>query len=88
MPLILSKNALATPAARRVRSAGPRCRGGASSLLRLAQPVVSRSGRAASKAAAQRLPAVFDLSGWLGFADEAVLPVTRRVASEFEGKLA
>ncbi|MCW5665063.1 MAG: hypothetical protein KIT35_14635 [Piscinibacter sp.] len=43
-----------TPApVRRLRPAGPHCRGGASSLLRLAQP------------ATPRLPKAPDLSGWI-----------------------
>ncbi|CAN5882056.1 hypothetical protein BH11PSE8_BH11PSE8_22970 [soil metagenome] len=88
MPLTFTKNAVARPGVRRVRSVGPHCRGGASSLLRLAQPVVTRSGGTASKAAAKRLPSVFDLSGWLGFEEGAVLPVTRRGTSELEGQAA
>jgi hypothetical protein len=48
MPLTRSAS---TP--RRARPAGPHCRGGASSLLRLANP------------ASPRLPKVPDLSGWI-----------------------
>lgn len=50
MPLIRSQTA---PATRRNRPAGPHCRGGVSSLLRLANP------------AAPRLPKAPDLSGWM-----------------------
>ena len=48
------------PVPRRARPPHPTCRGGASSLLRLAQP------------AAQRLPTALDLSGWAGM----LMPVT------------
>ena len=47
----LPRSASATP--RRNRPAGPHCRGGASSLLRLANP------------ASPRLPKAPDLSGWI-----------------------
>jgi hypothetical protein len=50
MPLIRSQPA---PASRRHRPAGPHCRGGASSLLRLANP------------AAPRLPKAPELSDWI-----------------------
>mgnify|MGYP001805996606 CR=1 FL=1 len=51
MPLLRSH---ATPVAKsRLRPAGPHCRGGASSLLRLANP------------AAPRLPKAMDLSDWI-----------------------
>lgn len=42
-----------TPAPRKCRPSGPRCRAGASSLLRLTQPT------------AARLPTAFDLGGWV-----------------------
>lgn len=50
MPLTRSPSA---PTPRRARPAGPHCRGGASSLLRLAHP------------ASPRLPKAPDLSGWI-----------------------
>ena len=50
MPLTRSTAAVPT---RRLRPAGPHCRGGASSLLRLANP------------ATPRLPKAPDLSGWI-----------------------
>jgi hypothetical protein len=58
MPLIRSQTA---PATRRNRPAGPHCRGGASSLLRLANP------------AAPRLPKAPDLSGWVSRAAARLL---------------
>jgi hypothetical protein len=58
MPLIRSQTA---PATRRNRPAGPHCRGGASSLLRLANP------------AAPRLPKGPDLSGWIHRAAASLL---------------
>jgi hypothetical protein len=48
----LPRSAPAAPT-RRLRPAGPHCRGGASSLLRLANP------------ATPRLPKAPDLSGWI-----------------------
>ena len=50
MPLTRSP---AAPVTRRLRPAGPHCRGGASSLLRLANP------------ATLRLPKAPDLAGWV-----------------------
>jgi hypothetical protein len=47
---------------RRGRPTGPRCRGGASSLLRLAQPTTPR------------LPAAVDLSGWISRASRVFGP--------------
>ena len=58
MPLIRSQTA---PATRRNRPAGPHCRGGASSLLRLANP------------AAPRLPKSADLSDWISRAAASLL---------------
>jgi hypothetical protein len=58
MPLIRSQ---AAPATRRNRPAGPHCRGGASSLLRLANP------------AAPRLPKGPDLAGWVSRAAASLL---------------
>ena len=55
---------------RSLRPAAPRCRGGASSLLRLAQP------------AAPRLPTTLDLSDWASHAASVLMPVTGPV-SEF-----
>ena len=52
------------PAPRRLRPANPSCRGGASSVLRLAQPV------------AQRLPTTLDLSDWMSHAASVLMPVT------------
>ena len=46
------------------RPASPRCRGGASSVLRLTQPV------------AARLPAALDLSDWMDRAASVLMPVT------------
>jgi hypothetical protein len=51
-------------AARRVRPANPSCRGGASSVLRLTQPVASR------------LPSTFELSDWMSHAASVLMPVT------------
>ena len=50
------------PNARRGRPTGPSCRGGASSLLRLAQP------------ATPRLPAPVDLAGWISRASRVLGP--------------
>lgn len=49
---------------RRGRPAGPSCRGGASSLLRLAQPE------------AKRLPGTLDLAEWASRAAAVLMPVT------------
>ncbi|MDE2626055.1 MAG: hypothetical protein KGL99_02785 [Burkholderiales bacterium] len=54
----------ASHATRRLRPANPSCRGGASSVLRLAQPV------------AQRLPTTLDLSDWMSHAASVLMPVT------------
>jgi len=58
MPLTRSPSA---PTPRRHRPAGPHCRGGASSLLRL------------SNAAAPRLPKAPDLAGWIQRAASSLL---------------
>lgn len=72
MPLTRSSTA---PATRRLRPAGPHCRGGASSLLRLANP------------ATPRLPKAPDLSGWVSRAANMLGVGTERLpafaASEF-----
>ena len=73
MPLIRSQAASFT---RRNRPAGPHCRGGASSLLRLANP------------AAPRLPKGSELSGWISRAAASLLggptdPMPAFAASEF-----
>ena len=61
----LSRSAKTSPLApKRARPANPRCRGGASSVLRLAQP------------AAQRLPTTLDLSDWMSRAASVLMPVT------------
>ena len=52
----------AIPNARRSRPIAPSCRGGASSLLRLAQP------------ATPRLPAPMDISGWISRAARVLGP--------------
>jgi hypothetical protein len=57
-----SRTAHSTP--RRLRPVNPSCRGGVSSVLRLAQP------------GAQRLPNTLDLSDWVSRAASVVLPVT------------
>ena len=57
-----SRTAFSTP--RRPRPATPSCRGGASSVLRLAQPI------------AQRLPTTLDLADWASRATSVLLPVT------------
>lgn len=49
---------------RRLRPANPSCRGGASSVLRLAQPM------------ATRLPTTLDLSDWMSHAASVLMPVT------------
>ena len=58
----------ATRRARRARPANPSCRGGASSVLRLAQPT------------GQRLPTALDLSGWMSHAASVLMPVTGPLA--------
>lgn len=79
MPLFHRSTSASSPATRRVRPASPSCRGGASSMLRLAQPAAPRQAslstwlsRAASvlaPPAAQSLAAVrhseFAPSRWL-----------------------
>lgn len=79
MPLFRSSSQTPSSTSRRVRPAGPSCRGGASSMLRLAQPASPRQGgnlatwlsRAASvlaPPAAQALavrPSEFAPSRWL-----------------------
>ena len=60
MPLTSRLRAACGP--RQNRRAAPSCRGGASSLLRLAQP------------AANRLPQALDLSGWMRRAAQALVP--------------
>jgi hypothetical protein len=62
------------PSARPPRRAAPRCRGGVSSLLRLAQP-------------GSRLPSTLDLGGWIDRATQALkLPAAPAFApSEFVG---
>lgn len=69
MPLTRTAKTHSTPystahASRRLRPANPSCRGGASSVLRLAQPV------------AQRLPTTLDLSDWMSHAASVLMPVT------------
>jgi hypothetical protein len=64
MPLNRSTKTVAAPASRRTRPANPRCRGGASSVLRLTQP------------AARRLPTTLDLTDWMSHAASVLLPVT------------
>ena len=61
MPLNRSRNTFRSILA---RPAGPRCRGGASSLLRLAQP------------GDRRLPTAVELGGWMSRAAGALMPVT------------
>ena len=61
MSLIRSKS---SPTVRRGRPAGPRCRGGVSSLLRLTQPE------------ARRLPGTADLAEWASRAAAVLMPVT------------
>ena len=68
MPLNRTAKA-SSPALRRVRPASPSCRGGASSVLRLAQP------------AAKRLPTALDLSDWMSHAASVLMPVTGPLAS-------
>lgn len=69
MPLTRTAKTHSTPYStahtpRRLRPANPSCRGGASSVLRLAQPV------------AQRLPTTLDLSDWMSHAASVLMPVT------------
>jgi hypothetical protein len=65
MPLNRSIKTSGTPLmSRRLRPANPSCRGGASSVLRLAQP------------AAGRLPTTLDLSEWMSHAASVLMPVT------------
>ena len=61
MPLIRASNTFRTG---RMRPVTPRCRGGASSLLRLGPPVD------------RRLPAPADLGDWVSRATGAMLAVT------------
>jgi hypothetical protein len=58
---------------RRLRPANPSCRGGASSVLRLAQPT------------AAHLPTALDLSDWMSRAANALMPVTGPLA-EFSSR--
>ena len=53
-----------TPRAAFTRPAGPRCRGGASSVLRLTQP------------AGARVPTQLNLTDWLSRAADVMMPVT------------
>lgn len=66
MPLTRSAK---TFAPRRPRPATPRCRGGASSVLRLTQP------------AAPRLPSGPELSDWMSRAVGELMPVTGPLAA-------
>jgi hypothetical protein len=61
MPLNRSRT---TPRASRARPAGPHCRGGASSLLRLTPP------------ADRRLPTAVELGDWMSRAASVLMPVT------------
>ena len=61
MSLIRPRN---TSRAARTRPAGPRCRGGASSLLRLTQP------------GDRWLPTAVDLGDWMSRAASVLMPVT------------
>ncbi len=61
MPLIRSRN---TPRTGRARPAGPHCRGGVSSLLRLTQP------------GDRRLPTAADLGDWVSRAVPVLMTVT------------
>ena len=61
MPLIRSRN---TARAGRARPAGPHCRGGVSSLLRLTQP------------GDRRLPTVAELGDWVSRAVPVLMTVT------------
>ncbi len=74
--MLLNRYANSVAPSRRARPAGPSCRGGASSLLRLGQP------------ASPRLPTPGALSGWMSRAADALLPVTglhgHFAASEFQ----
>ena len=67
MPLIRSAKTFAS-APPRARPANPRCRGGASSVLRLAQPT------------ARRLPTTLELSDWMSHAASVLMPVTGPLA--------
>ena len=58
----LTRQRSGSEAANQVRRAAPRCRGGASSLLRLAQPGPSR------------LPTPASLGGWMNRAAKALQP--------------
>ena len=60
----LNRTTVKSSTTRRARPANPSCRGGASSVLRLAQP------------AAPRLPTTIDLSGWMSHAASVLMPVT------------
>ena len=65
MPLNRSaKSATTSQSSRRIRPANPSCRGGVSSVLRLAQPT------------AQRFPNTLDLSDWMSHAASVLMPVT------------
>ncbi len=66
MPLNRSAKSMSP---RRLRPANPSCRGGASSVLRLAQPT------------AQRLPKALDLSDWMDRAASVLMPVTGPLAA-------
>ena len=72
MPLNRSARPTAASALKRTRPVNPRCRGGASSMLRLTQ-----SG-------SQRLPSSSALGEWVSHAASVLLPVTGPLASSWE----
>ena len=66
------KSIFGLAAAGRMRPAGPHCRGGASSVLRLAQPL------------APRLPNALDLAGWASRAGDVLMQVTGPLAPRID----
>jgi hypothetical protein len=65
----IAKTPVTNPAPRRALRVNPSCRGGASSVLRLTQPI------------AQRLPTTLDLTDWMSHAASVLMPVTGPLAS-------
>jgi len=72
MPLNRSARFVAATSAKRSRPVNPSCRGGASSMLRLAQSTP------------QRLPSSAALGEWVSHAASVLLPVTGPLASSWE----
>jgi hypothetical protein len=68
----LTRSVRTAPSLRRGRPANPSCRGGASSMLRLAQT------------ASPRLPSAPALTDWMSHAASVLLPVTGPLATSWD----